>query len=819
MSKRKKPRKSLVKNAPWRRRASDLQQTLEQAEQLIIRGQAPEVLALLEPLLATYPRSGELHSYLGYARSASGDLWGAVANYERAIALSDNPGYLLPLASLYYELGLHGFALKAFRQLRKLPIEPEVNDYVRQTLGALEQDLQELADRLGVPVAETEKGLYHLDSGQRALGMGDFIACITANQQAIKLLPNWPPPRNNLSLGYFFNGQPQEAIATAREVLAKFPQNAQATGNAVRFLAWTGQEAEARAIWEQQQDLEPQNDAERLKLAEAAAVLEEDKQVYQLLKPLDRAEVTEAAPPGFSRQAQHLLAVAEANTGRHQQARRRFKALQSALPWVEPYLAALSTNQPGPGWAERFPYFHSTEFITKQGMEEFVKIMERQDKLSPQKFEKEIARFVSRFPQIVKVAEKLIWEERQVGVGIPMLAAIATPEAYAVLHRFGLSQAGDDDDRMQALMTLSEAGQIAEDETLRIWNRGRWQEIRLRQYEISDEPRSEYPAKVVKLMDRAMRAYQQNDDKKAEQLFRQVLALGPQVKEAYNNLAAVYSQRGEHERAKEMFQAALEVDPLYVFPRCNLAMYLIDEDDVKGAEAMLAPLAGVKRFHPQEMAFYSYVQARILYRKEEYDAARNALEAALEFAPDYEPARRLLDHLDQFSFLQTGFKGFLEKYRERTRARREKRQIRLTTANPPLKKALNVYPKDALTGMARSVIPWGGWTGLRKAELIDQLVGVLSDPTLLKPIIKDLRDEERAALRQVLAEGGSLDWDTFDSRYDNDLDESGSWNWHTPETTMGRLRQRGLLVEATVNDQLRVVIPAEVRQGLEKVLK
>jgi hypothetical protein len=60
-------------------------------------------------------------------------------------------------------------------------------------------------------------------------------------------------------------------------------------------------------------------------------------------------------------------------------------------------------------------------------------------------------------------------------------------------------------------------------------------------------------------------------------------------------------------------------------------------------------------------------------------------------------------------------------------------------------------------------------------------------------------------------------WDAFDDRYGNDLEESRYWQWHTPETTMGRLRLHGLLVEATVDDELYIVVPMDIREGLGRV--
>jgi hypothetical protein len=64
-----------------------------------------------------------------------------------------------------------------------------------------------------------------------------------------------------------------------------------------------------------------------------------------------------------------------------------------------------------------------------------------------------------------------------------------------------------------------------------------------------------------------------------------------------------------------------------------------------------------------------------------------------------------------------------------------------------------------------------------------------------------------------------MDWQEFESRFGADLEESSYWQYHTPETVMGRLRLRGLLAEATVDKQLFVVIPAELRPALTGLLE
>ncbi len=817
--KRKKQRKSQPTSRSRRPRQPSpaLQKTLGQVDRLIERGRAQEAIDLLEPLLLSHPRVADVHFYFGYACVTAGDMWGALEGYEQAMRLSRDPSYWQPLAVIYLDLEMNAHALHAFRQVLKRGLGGEAIDDARKMITWLEQEMAEVAQDLELPTTQVERGMRHLEDGSRALQRNDFRACITANRQASKLLPDWPPPRNNLSLALFFAGQPNEALAVARQVLSRAPDNIQALGNAIRFLAWTGQEEEAQVLWSRLSVIEPQHAEDRLKMAEAAAILHDDEHVFALLDPVDKGEMAQQGTPEQQQRVQFFLAVAEANLGKRT-AQRRLRALQDSVSWAGELLRALEAGRRGPGWSDRFPYFHSTELVTSRQMEEFVELVSRQDKISPQRFRSQMDRFVARAPQIVLTAEKLIWEETEPDAGIGILKVVGTPAAYAVLRRFGLSQVGDDELRMRALYGLLEAGQIAQNETLRFWRQGEWQEVQLRQYEVSDEPRSEYPAKVADLLNKGQQALRQDDYASAEQLFRQALDLEPQAKEACNNLGTIYARRAEHTRAREMFQAALEIDPLYVLPRCNLAAYLLDDGDVDGAIAMLAPLADVTRFHPQEMAFYSYTQARVSIHQEDYESARNALQAALDVWPGYEVAEELLERLQMISTIRTGFGSFFERQRKRDRARRARLQAKLSTLDPSLAEALPLYSKDVLTAMARLILPYGGWSSLRKAELLEKVVEELKRTDIVERLLVKLSDTEREALHQVLADGGHMPWHDFDAQYGNDLEESQYWQYHEPTTTMGRLRLRGLLVETTVNDELLVAVPQDLRQVLERSL-
>jgi tetratricopeptide (TPR) repeat protein len=802
---------------------SELTLALQRAERWIDRDRPDRAIDLLEPLVASTPDNPDLHYTLGYARALSGDLWGGLSAFEVAAARSDDPTLLLPMVGLYMEAGLGIHALRVFRKVIDLSMSTPLMKEVRESAASIEQYLARTAQRLDAPVERVEQGLYDMERGQRAVNENDFHAAVPALQRAIKRLGDWPPPHNNLSQALFYDGQPGEAVKEVRRVLAVDPQNLQALANGIRFLTWSGREEEARELWERLKDITPPDANERAKKAEAAAVLDEHESVYETLKPLDEAGAAEEMPLSLMNRAQYFLAIAEANTGRRRQAEQRLRALQNRAPLAAETLTALKAGKSGRGWSEQFEYFSLPEMVPRQHIDALLDLVAQEDRMPPARFRRRMERMAKRFPQLVLAGEQMIWNEQQPQAGIAMLSTIGTPEAYAALRRFALSQVGDDEARMDALSALTQAGEIGEGETVRAWLDGEWREIELSLMEVPVDGwrESDYAPQVVDTLNWALTAYQRGDVERAEALFERVLELDAYVKEAYNNLGTIYARREEHERARDMFRKAIEIDPAYVFPLCNLAGYLIAEDQVEEVEALLAPLSGVEGLHPQERAFYDFTRARILIERQEYDSAGALLQAVLAVRPDYEPAQEILARLETAGMLRDVMSdwteaagAYWERQRERDWAWRERLQEKLSTLEPTLAEALPLYTKDSLTETARHVIPRGGWSTLRKAELIDALIEALTNLANLGRVVERLTGEEQEALRTVLNRGGAMPWEDFDARYGNDLEASRYWQWHTPETTMGRLRLHGFLVEATVDDALYVAVPLDLREHL-----
>jgi tetratricopeptide (TPR) repeat protein len=820
LSPRKIKRRKSVKDSSGRvRRArKQLASTFERAERLIERGRPDQAQALLEPLLAEHDRVPELHYLLGYAHAESGRIWEAIRRYESAQALSHDPGYWQPLAVLYTTVGLPAHALRALRRTPKEDLDAESQSRIPEGIQLTERHLAELAAAAGLPLKKTERGFYEWEEGQIELGRNDFKASIAANRRAIKILGDWPPPNNNLAQALLYDGQPEAAIEAERHVIASYPDNVHALANAIRFLTWSREEEEARRLWAQLNRLTPEQPDLQVKMAEAAAALDEDERVYDLLVPLEEEGALDGLTPGLEVKAQFLLAVAEANLGRLKRAKRRFEQIRLSEPGADIYLRALRAKKPGLGWAEHYSYDPITDLMPRTEFEAFTDLLVQHDEMPEEDFRQQVADFARRFPQVVRFAEKLIWEEMQPEVGSALLDTIGTPQAYAALRRFGLSQAGNDDSRMEALSYLSEAGALGPDDVICIWMGGEWREVQWRKYEILPEKEYPYTDEVIDLLEQALDAFHKDKQKEAERLFLRAIELEPQAKEAYNNLATLYARQDKHDQAREMFRAALDIDPLYAFPRCNLASYLLEEDDVDGAIEMLKPLADATSFSAQEAAFYYYTQARISIAQEEYDAAQKALETALEIWPEYEPAQDLLDRLGMIKLVDKGFGRWQERMYQRDAAKRAKLQKKLTTPDPTLSEALPLYTKDALTGMGRAVIPWGGWSAYRKAGLVEEIIKALTDPDSLALVVEGLPDEAREAIEHVLDRGSTMPWPDFDAAYDNDLDESPYWNWHEPESVMGNLRVRGLLVEATVDGEMIVTIPVGLRQLLRDAL-
>lgn len=806
MKKRKKKRSRTL----FRRQkpSAELLRALEKAEKLLDETDYEETIVLLEPFLEAKPHPPELHIFLGISYAAVGDIIAAIEQLETAFSQQKNGEVAGVLGTLYDDMEYHILALDAYRQAARLGADLSKMPDTQQRMALFSEELRAMAEYLRKPVKKVAEGARLLEKAQFAFDQGDFAKSIRLSRQAQHYLGSFQAVENNLSLAYFFHEEPKKAIEIARRVLVKDPENIQALSNLVRFLAWTGRRDEAIQMWEQLRPLSPVDSITRIKKAEAAAVIEDDEAVYQLLRDLDSMD---GVPPLILERSYFFRAVAEANTGRVKEARKDLESFGAENPAIRQYLDALKTGKPGTGLSDRFAYFTIFDLVPLPSLNAFFELLNMEEDVPPEEFRERVDEYLRRFPQLILVGKKMLWESGQPEMGIDFLSVLKTPEAYAVLRDFALGKKGDEQDRVQAINALIFAGELEPNEPIRFWRNGEWTTVAVKLQMLNPErERTHISPEVLESLEQGVKASHDGRLDEAEKWFSKALTMAPDLRDAYNNLAVVYARQGKIEQAAELFYKCIDLDPLYVFPRSNLASILLDKGKIDEAIEIIRPVEDLPELHPQEMASLAVSQARIQIKLGDFDAAENLLVLAKKIDPDADIVQAATEEL-YYARIQKEFGSLQERWRKRERNYR-KRQRKLATPDPTVREALSIYTKNLLVAIARKVAPEGSWSKYRKAELLDFLTARLQDADVQARVLNSLPTDSQEAFREVQARGGVMAWEEFDRAFDNDLDDSPYWHFHEPQTIMGTLRSRGLLVETETAEGLLLSIPLELRR-------
>lgn len=798
-----------------------LQEALDRAYIFLRAGQVSDGLALLETLREGHPDSAPLFLLLGDGYALAEDYSRAVWSYERALELEPERTVLLSnILTLYGALGMPTHALHVARRI--LELDPDDAE-IAALAASLEAEVPQVAERFGVGAGVAEEGVLQAEAGRLALDRNDLAAAVGPLRRAMELLPRWPAPRNNLALALSMTGAAEEARTLTREVLEIDPDNLHGLGAMVSSLVIAGDQEAARPYWERLRRVAPCDAEDIDKVAEAAASMEDDAEVYRLLRPLYTVDLGASDLSPARAQTLVLLAAAAANLGRREEALQGWARLAREpvyRHWAETCREALQAGRPGPGWAERYPYFSPLHLVREGMTDELARLVGSEGDIPPEQLRAQGADLARRYPQLVPFAEAILWIEENPAIGVPMLRALGTPRAVAALRRYATSQVGPDEGRKEAMMSLGQLGALTPGEPVRVWLDGEWREVQLQGSWVG--PREwPYAPELHALMERAVQLSQQKRYREAERVYRQLIAAEPRLKEAYANLAVVSACQGKMAQARALMEQALEIDPLYVFPRGNLALRTLEEGDIVGARQWIAPLAARAEFHPQEAAFYYYVQARILVEEKRFDEARSFLEVALAVLPEYEPAQDLQGRLPWLEMAQDipgGLEGLSERFGEMQRkswaGRRDRAKKRLQVLAPTVAQVLASYPKAMLTGMARNLLPWGGWSALKKGPLADELGKALLDRNVLARVVAGLSLPERALLRGVVKRGGIVPAEELRALHGDEREESPYWEYHQPESPLGRLLVCGLVAVAFGAEQEQVVVPLELREML-----
>ncbi len=792
-----------------------LEDAFEEALTLIEEGFPEEALEVLESIPRRGRRMPVFWSIRAAAHAAAGLHYHAIADLEEALRRDPADPMaraLLLEACITVGLGLH-VARTLRTLLREAPALLEDPDRTREALEEFDRLTAETAAPYGVDPKDMEQAIWHNERAELELNLGHYTKAIGQANRAIHLVPQWPVPRNNRAVAFFLSGIPCRAIAEEEKVVQDLdPNNAMALANLIQFHVCLGERAQAQAYASRLRAWEPEPGPALHRCIEALAYLEEDETLWHLAqRVLKDRELRESLLP----EPLYWLGTAAANTGQFREARRLFKhALKdiSRPEVVERALEGLKQKR-GPALNGRFPYLLLLP-VSPSVLETLTRIEEdaQQGRISAASCRKRLDQLLASCPQLVLMAEKVLWDEGRVEEALGMLDFLGTPEAYAAIERFATSQYGSNRDRLLAAKYLLEAGVWSQSETYRFWDAEgqEWRDVKLEAEYAQEEA---LPPEVARLLDQADQAFRSRDWAQAESLLRQAVEIAPENHVIAHNLALMCIEQEKSEEAERWLRRALEIRPRYALSRAVLASHLVLTGRPVEARHHLEILEETGAMRDSEGAMVSYLMAHIHLAVAEFSPreARSYLRQLERIAPDLSDLQDLRGMVEETPAVAPTIRRLFEAGRRYHRRLLEKPLQAETT----LSQCLDRLSRETLAGTARA---WAVSASGRKAQLIDRLVRTITDESRLAQLWEELSEEERDALHWIMQRDGVAAWTAFVDRWGSDLDESPYWQWHKPRMVLGRLKMLGLVTVGTLEGARVVFVPPELRSLLKRAL-
>lgn len=647
-SKRKRERRQKRRGTKSASRAMPeaLYEGLLEADRLDRGRKWDEARKLLEGLDRCYPRRSEVLTALVDVYYELNDITSYQFACQRLVSIEpDNADARLMLAGSCLENVRPAMALHNFRHfLQRWPGDVRA-DEVRKTVAVLEAALEEILQDLGV---EGEEGPELAALHEEVLGclaQGDLGGARQLAEQLLKKRPEFVPAINNLGEVHFREGRTEDAVAAARRVLAREPNNFHALANLTRYLCMSGRAEEARPWGERLKSVESPDSDVWVKQAETFSYLGDDQAVLQALEGARQSRGREADPADAI--LHHLAAVATMRLGRESEARgywRRALKLKPDLAVAKANLEDLDKpvgQHHGP-WA-----YEISNWLLQSTVRA---LCSRLDRVRRRGGERSVAREARRYlrehPQVAAMIPILLDRGdppgREFAFRVATLAE--TPELLEALRDFALSQRGPDDLRQEAAQKVREAGVLPAG-PVRLWIRGEWHETLLLGFEIHEEATRVHQSQVEDLGREAMEALRDDRAREAEHLLKRALEIEPDALDLLNNLATAHRLQGRSDDWKRLVQQIHRRDPEYLFGRVNMALLHLEAGEVEEAKEMVATLLERQRFHRSEFAAMAQIQIELCKAQGQEDGARRWLEMWKCVDPDDPNVQRCQRHL------------------------------------------------------------------------------------------------------------------------------------------------------------------------------
>ncbi|HEY5311538.1 MAG TPA: tetratricopeptide repeat protein, partial [Pirellulales bacterium] len=176
----------------------------------------------------------------------------------------------------------------------------------------------------------------------------------------------------------------------------------------------------------------------------------------------------------------------------------------------------------------------------------------------------------------------------------------------------------------------------------RLWLDGRWQQVEVIGFEITDEPVGDvHGMQVNDWSYEGCQALRRGDGAAAASLFQKSIDFEGESPDLLNNLALAYLQQGRTGEALQLARQIHERWPDYFFGRIAMANMATAAGDYESADSYLAPLRQRRKLHTTEFTSLASANVRLLLASRNVSAARTWLAMWRQIDPEHPELERL----------------------------------------------------------------------------------------------------------------------------------------------------------------------------------